>query len=264
MIELSRAVREGLGLSAVLFRGLTLVLDKLELNLMRFLANAVNGKNTVVDVVRVDLRPLGIDRVIDLLVPTFDRGLRLDVKAFKLREPLHVYMLWRLVEEFKPRVLDLGSNAGFFPVLELEAGARFVVAVEPQRALIPFLRANLKPYNGRSIVVNKAVGVKGFNSMSLCIPATGELNHAKPVNEGEVCEGSVERVELVDINDVVEHAKPDLVRMDLEGFEWTLLQALESGNIEFIDLETHTGSERDYVNAVKTLRTLRGLVSAMP
>jgi len=253
MLERSRAVREGFGPSAVLFRGLTLILDKFELNLTRFLTNTNDGRKTAADVVRVDLRPLGISRVIDLFVPAFDKGLRLDVKAFRLREPLHVYMLWRLIEEFKPRVLDLGSNVGFFPVLELEAGAPFVVAVEPQRALIPFLRANLKPYDGRSIVVNKAISAKGFNSMSLCIPATGELNHVKPVNEGEVCRGSVEHVELADINDVVERAKPDMLRMDLEGFEWMLLQALESGDIELIDLETHVSSEHDYVNAVKAL-----------
>jgi len=113
MIELSRTIREGLGLSAVLFRGLTLALDRLELNLIRILAGVVAGKRVDVDVVRVDLRPLGINKVIDLLVPTFDRGLRPDVKAFRLREPLHIYMLWGLIEEFKPHVLGLGSNAGF-------------------------------------------------------------------------------------------------------------------------------------------------------
>ena len=55
-----------------------------------------------------------------------DERLSVDLYAWKFREQINTYMLSKFISEEKENidtVLDIGSNIGYFPLMELASGA---------------------------------------------------------------------------------------------------------------------------------------------
>ncbi|MHA1711937.1 MAG: FkbM family methyltransferase, partial [Candidatus Freyarchaeota archaeon] len=205
--------------------------------------------------VRVDLRPIGINKVLYLYTPLDDVGLSMEIAVFGVREPLHVKWLYRVVERLKPRILDIGSNIGYFPMIELEAGASHVIAVEPIPISFKCLQLNLRRYHDRTTLVNAAVVEDDRDSVEMYVPR--ELGGFR-LNNARVSDGGDLVVKARNINDLVEQFRPHMIRMDIEGYEWRLLGVLnDSSCILAIDLETHSIPEtKRVIGALENLYKL--------
>ena len=87
--------------------------------------------------VELDFKSLNIAPKIDnsfLYLNPNDEGISVDLYAWGFREPINTFMLFKFMLTEKKDldgVIDIGSNLGYFPLIELASGVRQVIAIEP-------------------------------------------------------------------------------------------------------------------------------------
>ena len=135
-------------------------------------------------------------------------------------------------------VLDVGANIGLFTVLS--ENAKKIICVEPLKQAIPILKKNISD-NGldkKTEIINAAVGKKG----KLIIEADKKLNLSRIVNEKNENTYDIQSFEL---KDLVKKYNSNLLRMDVEGYEYEILNKKIPKEINKISIEFHTGLLKD-------------------
>lgn len=113
------------------------------------------------------------------------------------------------------RVLDLGANIGAFTVLAAKAGARRVVAVEPEPGNLVALRRHVHVNDVDVDVVEAVVNRYGEARYITGVDGTAHTSAA-------ACDGPL--VRGVTASSLVSAFGPfDLVKIDVEGDEWGVL-----------------------------------------
>ncbi len=195
---------------------------------------------------KLDLKSTLIsDELYTLKVNPNDEGLSTQLCAFQLREPLNIYILSKFIRTHKfDAIVDVGSNIGFFPLVEHASNAKSIVAVEPVPETYEFLVENTKHY--RNIVTyNVAVGNKSGTAVMYvpnyrnlatllgdAIPKNVEAQNAFRLDK--TISVKVEPLEkfVVGYDNV-------LVRMDLEGYEKEVTKTLPK-EVHGLAFELHT------------------------
>lgn len=132
------------------------------------------------------------------------------------------------------RVLEIGANVGFYTVCGAALTRGHYTAVEPHPDTIRILRRNLEINGlGRVNVVQAAVvGVKNASRMTLTVPVADQ-DEAPPgsflASGGEVSSPGAAsyEVEIVDADHLFSE-RPDLVKLDVEGYEFEILNAVKA------------------------------------
>ena len=191
----------------------------------------------------IDLTRIGLDSKIRIYVDPLDQGLSKDLFNYGIREPLHVLMLHKIIAALKPElVADIGSNIGYFPLIELNAGAKHILCFEPNPIAYKYLKLNLDHFSNRVKLFNKAISVSG-GQLGLYIPIDSGIR----LNLGSVDEASKLvhsytfslKVRSLSISQLMKTYSPTMIRMDIEGYEWKLLSDSDLQGLELIDLEIH-------------------------
>ena len=180
----------------------------------------------------LDLRKLGIKKIFKFHTLDNDMGLSTQLNSFGFREPLNLKYSHDFIEK-KDMVLDLGANVGLFSVLS--HNAKEIVAVEPIIECIPVLKKNLEE-NGllnKSRIINMAVGKKGI----LRLKKDDKVNLSKVVKEKG--KGVVE-VKSKPLSYFIKKYKSNVLRIDVEGYEYEILYKKIPKNIDKIAMEFHT------------------------
>lgn len=183
-------------------------------------------------IAELDLRKVGIDRKFSFDIVPGDIGLSRQLRTFKLREPINLEYYWKFVEP-NDIVLDLGANIGVFSVLS--SNANKIIAVEPLERAIPYLKKNLE-INGLSIkseVIRMAGGKKGW----LFLEEDEKLNLSKVV---EMENERTQKVRSEPLSYFTRKYKTNLLRMDVEGYEYEILYENIPKEINKISIEFHT------------------------
>lgn len=138
-------------------------------------------------------------------------------------------------------VLDLGANCGGFTKMALEAGAQKVIAIEPCPYNFEILEINAplaENING-AITELKTDSVDFFYSASKRSSSSGSTCKRRNYS------GIFKTIPAYNINEILEKYKPSVVKMDIEGKEYDILDAI--GKIpEYIEefaIEFHWFSE---------------------
>ena len=143
--------------------------------------------------------------------------------------------------------VDLGANEGYFTVIgaRLCGHAGRVIAIEPQHRLLPVIEENVRLNNVPNVtLVNVAIGDK---------PGTVEMQLTPSTNNGGSGFGRRTRYKLptqpvmmqtlAQALDVQTATKIDLMKVDIEGFEYEALlgspQVFEQQRIKALALELH-------------------------
>ena len=211
----------------------------------------------------IDLRQVGLKSTIPIYVSPYDYGLSRDIVIFKIREPIHVKILYNIINYYGlETVLDIGSNIGYFPLVELAAGSRSITAIEPVDDTFKYLKLNLRGCSDCELM-NAAVGVQS-DKIRMYIPL--ERNKLPILNLATVSRSAAAKyganvkeleIDVISFSDILARQSYDLVRMDIEGYEWDLLSSSESipGSIHAIDIEVHDGDPRKVRKALSNLKS---------
>ncbi len=162
-----------------------------------------------------------------------------------MREPLNTYTLFKFITEKKGNidaVLDVGSNIGYFPLIELSAGAKEVICIEPIPETYLFLKRNLSRFKN-SRTFNVAIADES-GKIKMYVPR--KLNLATCQQEALPYFGSPEiaivTVNGFSLNDFIQLCglknKNVLIRMDVEGFEEKILKSIPD-EVYGVSLEFH-------------------------
>jgi FkbM family methyltransferase len=187
-----------------------------------------------------------------------DEGLSAQIFAYGFREPINCYFLSQFIKkENFDAVIDVGSNIGYFPMVELESGAKKVIVIEPVPETFKFLHNNVERYPNVS-ELNVAVSAHNGEE-TLFIPTHKNLstivpdeNFLKKIKTQIVDEITVPTLTLQTIIDKVGINKcRTLLRMDIEGYERVIGYNLPE-EIKAISLEFHS-MFFDYKEAMKLL-----------
>jgi len=202
---------------------------------------------------KISLKLCGEPIETELLVATFDSGLSRDLLMYGIREPIHTITLYRIIREAGLNtVLDIGSNIGYFPKIELMAGAKRIIAFEPVPFTYAILRINLANHP-ECMTINAAVAERR-GKIAIYVPLDEEgrpiLNMAS-LNKDIVQKSRVKSLleQIVPcrrFQEVLDEHNPDIIRMDIEGYEWRLFTSLEyiPSKTYLIDFEVHSGDIR--------------------
>lgn len=182
---------------------------------------------------------LSLEANAKLCLNPVDEGFSKEFYLYGFREPLNTFAMFKTIQKTKPTVLDIGSNLGYFALIELQAGAKHVIAIEPVPLTFSYLSKTLDEYPNVTLL-NVAVSDKKetmklyvaneFNVTSSQIDLVRSSGHDifKEIN-----------VQAVPISSLAEKYPVNMIRMDVEGHEYCLLGSDIPDQIETICLELH-------------------------
>jgi len=183
----------------------------------------------------------------------YDEGFSKEFACFGFREPLNTFCIFKFVERMRPVVLDVGSNLGYFPVIEIQAGARHVVAVEPVPLTFALLSRVLKDLENVTLL-NAAVSDR-YGKLKMYIPEN--FNAATVLKEPLIkCNfANIEEitVEAIPISAIVEKYPVNMIRMDVEGYEYIILGGDIPDQIKAIAIEFHVSSKIRFIRFIQHL-----------
>lgn len=152
---------------------------------------------------------------------------------------------------FRPNtILDVGANIGMF---SLWAAANFpdalIHAYEPNNALRPYLEANLSQIRAK-IFFEGLSGVDGFGSFT--VGAESVMAQCKIDQEGDVAVASL-KTAIHRMGGFV-----DLLKLDCEGAEWSILQDSSSfDSVRAIRIEYHLLQEgQTYERLISSFKSM--------
>lgn len=130
-------------------------------------------------------------------------------------------------------VFDIGANEGYFAALAASLVGRegLVVAVEPQSRLYDILSINLTLNAvGRTSVYAAAVDAESGNSLNLSLTPLSNTGASSIVRQYRWSRATelVQTVSMEDIFKREELSSIDFIKIDVEGFEYEVINSLES------------------------------------
>lgn len=200
-----------------------------------------------------------------MLLDLDDAGISRSLLLFGQRELDHKAMLEDAVRPGM-RIFDIGANIGYYVLMELGliGPEGEMVAVEPSPSNVALLRRNLA-LNGLSerVTVIEAAVSDACETRSFHLAHQSNLNTFHTDGSGAVhLSGKTIDVATTTVARLAEaHGAPDLLRMDVEGHEVSvirgLLPAVEAGEMApMIIFETHLsryGAENDMAATLRAL-----------
>ena len=184
-----------------------------------------------------------------LLAPLFQRpviltttsGLRLRIGTDPVDELVAQHVLgpnrrdyfpdWRGPLPARPCILDLGAHHGFYAVSALhEYPNSRIICVEPGAVARESLRTNLRinGFESRARIVDVALAAERGESALLHAP-DGSWGYS--LHEDPSTATGQETVRLATLGDILLDDRPDIVKCNAEGAEFSLFEQLEAGDV---------------------------------
>lgn len=186
----------------------------------------------------INFKALGLDGEAKILLNPYDEGFSKDFYLYGFREPLNSFAIYKTVERIKPFILDIGSNLGYFPLIELQAGAKHVVAVEPIPLTFNFLSKSLKNFKNVTLLNIAISDKKG----TLRLFVSNKFNIVSSYSSLITSNLATIQEILVKADTITSLAKRypiNMVRMDVEGHEYRILAGRIPDDIDTICMELH-------------------------
>lgn len=149
-------------------------------------------------------------------------------------------------------VIDVGAYTGLFTLLAIKAGAKEVIALEPNPSGHERLIANLEANGGGPVTVLRmaassadGTGVLHIDPEQRGICSTGRLRAQR---DGEP-ERAARRVELVRIDSLELKGRVSVMKLDVEGHELEALRGAEATlhahhPVLFVEVNSRSGGDR--------------------
>lgn len=131
----------------------------------------------------------------------------------------------------EPIILDIGAHHGFYTIFALQhyANSR-VICVEPSSEGLKMLDRNVKlnGWEGCVRVVNGALAeAEGTGLLKMCV--RGSYGHSLYEEDDQTM--GVEEVQLVTLATILGSDRPDIIKCNAEGGEFTLIDQLRNSDL---------------------------------
>ncbi len=192
-----------------------------------------------------------------LLLNPVDVGFSREFNVYGFREPLNTFVLFSYIAKEKPTILDIGGNLGYFPLIELEAGARKVVVVEPVPATFSLLSKTLADFDHAELL---DIAISDHEGLLKLYTST-ERNVTSSSRElitgtGHDVSGEF-NVKACTLAEMAEEYRVNMIRMDVEGHEYAILARDIPKQINAINMELHVLPHYEKKQALGLLQNLR-------
>jgi len=150
------------------------------------------------------------------------------LRSCGMREPRNVRNYIKFIDK-NDIVLDVGANVGFFTLLS--RNAKKIIAIEPIKRCLGILEDNLKLNNINNVeIYNLALGDgKDVNFME-----------AESLNQSRVVKGKGYKVKSKKLNYFVKKFKVNMIKIDVEGYEYEVFKKGIPKRVDKIMIEFHT------------------------
>ena len=158
-----------------------------------------------------------------MCVHSNDVGISKELALYRVHEPC-VTELYRTLVHPGDVIVDIGSNIGYYALMaEQLVGARgLVLAIEPETSNYYLLLRNIELNNAANILpYNYAIGDK--NGVATFYLAEKSNIHSMLDAYGSAKSTTVQSVTLKSLLDTAAIDKVNLIRMDVEGYETTII-----------------------------------------
>ena len=140
--------------------------------------------------------------------------------------------------------LDLGANVGAFTQIALDLGAKRVTSVECDRRNFSKLEESFKGDNSINLI-NAAV--TGTHAKTLKLYKSSAKNkHCSTTIYGKNRYSEYDEVENLHISKLLEKYKPQIIKIDIEGAEYTLMDEVLNYFPEVLFIELHGTGNNEF------------------
>lgn len=138
--------------------------------------------------------------------------------------------------------LDLGANIGTFTQIALDSGASKVCTVECDVRNFEKLRETFKNDDYVDLVY---AAVSGLPDKTLKIFKSSSQNaHCSTSIENKMKFSEYDYVENIHLKKLLKKYNPDIIKMDIESAEYTLIDTLIDYQPKYLFIELHAGKHR--------------------
>lgn len=185
-------------------------------------------------------------RVFDfkMLLDLSDQGISRTLLLFGQREMEHKWILEKVLHPGMS-VLDIGSNIGYYPLMELGliGPAGVLHAIEPDPRNVELLKRNLELNGYHDVDIQQAAVSDVSGTAPLFLSGQRNLNTLLDAGAAHLSGKTVE-VPTLTLQEARGNLRPDLIRMDVEGAEVAVLRGVgeevSNGSISpMVLFETH-------------------------
>src|SRR3972149_9928011 len=184
----------------------------------------------------------GVINGVRMMLPYDEQGIVRDLRANGIREPFIFHYLMSCIQP-EWTVLDIGANQGYYALQEARL-CRRVYAVEPVSASVARLRHNIER-NGMFNISTYHLAIGDHNGTArMGLSRESPRSPVVGATPGRVYEGT-ECVTMRTVDSFIDDhgMRPDLIRMDVEGYEYEILmgaaQLLQSSQPLVLCVELH-------------------------
>lgn len=158
-----------------------------------------------------------------------DKGVSRQLLLYGKREPICTnYLMNSGVLKEGDVVLDIGANIGYYVLIEskLVGDLGKVYAIEPVSSNIKALKRNIKLNNRENVEIFRlAVSDKGEKSRVYISDSCNLSAMERSLVSGNII--GVEEVDVVTVDSFLKDKNiPDLIRMDVEGYEYNIIRGM--------------------------------------
>ena len=204
----------------------------------------------------INFKALNLHGSAKILLNPLDMGFSREFNVYGFREPLNTYAFFCNVAKKKPVVLDIGGNLGYFSLIELQAGAKKVISVEPVPSTFGFLTKTLEKYKDAK-PLNIAIS---DHKESLKLYVGTDLNVTSSFRQLFVNTDHLLAYEIManaeTLQSMEEKYPITMIRMDVEGHEYRILSERIPDQIDSINIELHVLPPFNKKHAVNLLQCL--------
>jgi len=189
-----------------------------------------------------------------------DKGIGRDLALDGIREPESVNEIKKILKKGNV-VVEIGANIGYYALVEskIVGNTGKVYAIEPHPENINSLKKNIKINKYENIeVYSIAIGeVNGVAKMNV---STHSNLHSLFIRNFDHIIKSM-KINVITLDNFLKNKRfPNLIRMDLEGYEYNILKGMKKilkakkPLILFIELHPHLLDYKKTLNVLKTLK----------
>jgi len=176
-----------------------------------------------------------------------DDGISTELALFNTHEPLNTKLFAQNLKEGMI-CFDIGANIGYYTLLEskIVGDTGRIIAIEPSPINFKQLQKNIENEKAKNVELYQMAGGDENGTLKFLLDPHSNLSRIITKEESEKISGNIIDVPVKKLDfflDELSIKSLDLIRMDVEGFEFNILEGMKNSIKKFrpmIQMEVHT------------------------